>query len=99
VDKIAQGIPALPVPENASQEYVTPTQLGKMSNPRLSGQQVNVRLQYLGLQFKVGGEWIPTEHGKQYAKTLPIQLPSTGVCVYQTYWQRRVYDLLCEVTA
>lgn len=99
VDKIAQGIPALPVPENASQEYVTPTQLGKMSNPRLSGQQVNVRLQYLGLQFKVGGEWIPTEHGKQYAKTLPIQLVSTGACVYQTYWQRRVYDLLCEVTA
>jgi hypothetical protein len=30
VDKIAQGIPALPVPANAQEEYVTPTQLGKM---------------------------------------------------------------------
>jgi prophage antirepressor-like protein len=95
VDKIAQGIPALPVPSNASEEFITPTQIGRMFNPRLSGIEVNIRLQICGLQFRVGGEWIPNERGKQYAKTMPIQLENRR-CVYQTFWMRKVFDIIGE---
>lgn len=98
VDKIAQGIPALPVPESAALEYVTPTQIGRMFSPRMSGIETNLRLQFAGLQYRVGGEWVPSDKGKDYVKTLPVQLEN-GKCVYQLHWQRRVFDMICEVTA
>jgi prophage antirepressor-like protein len=98
VDKIAQGIPALPVPESAALEYVTPTQIGRMFSPRMSGIETNKRLQFAGLQYRVGGEWVPSDKGKDYVKTLPVQLEN-GKCVYQLHWQRRVFDMICEVTA
>lgn len=98
VDKIAQGIPALPVPESAALEYVTPTQIGRMFSPRMSGMETNKRLQFAGLQYRVGGEWVPSDKGKDYVKTLPVQLEN-GKCVYQLHWQRRVFDMICEVTA
>jgi hypothetical protein len=98
IDKVVQGMPALPVPENAQDEYVTPTQLGKMFAVRESGQSVNKMLQRAGLQYRVGGEWIPNDKGKTYAKTIPVQLES-GKCVYQLHWQRKVVDMICEVTA
>jgi hypothetical protein len=97
VDKIAQGIPALPVPESAAFEYVTPTQIGRMFSPRMSGIETNLRLQFAGLQYRVGGEWVPSDKGKDYVKTLPVQLEN-GKCVYQLHWQRRVFDMICEVT-
>ncbi len=95
VDKIAEGIPALPVPESAADEYVTPTQLGKMANPRLSAIEINQRLKLAGFQYHVGGEYIPTDRGKQYAKTIPVQLEN-GHCVYQLYWMRKIFDLVSE---
>jgi len=98
VDKIAQGIPALPVPESAALEYVTPTQIGRMFSPRMSGIETNKRLQFAGLQYRVGGEWVPSDKGKDYVKTLPVQLEN-GKCVYQLHWQRRVFDMICEVVA
>jgi hypothetical protein len=98
VDKISQGIPALPVPESAALEYVTPTQIGRMFSPRMSGIETNLRLQFAGLQYRVGGEWVPSDKGKDYVKTLPVQLEN-GKCVYQLHWQRRVFDMICEVTA
>lgn len=97
VDKIAQGIPALPVPESAALEYVTPTQIGRMFSPRMSGIETNKRLQFAGLQYRVGGEWVPSDKGKDYVKTLPVQLEN-GKCVYQLHWQRRVYDMISEVS-
>jgi len=97
VDKIAQGIPALPVPESAALEYVTPTQIGRMFSPRMSGIETNKRLQFAGLQYRVGGEWVPSDKGKDYVKTLPVQLEN-GKCVYQLHWQRRIFDMICEVT-
>jgi hypothetical protein len=98
VDKVVQGMPALPVPESAALEYVTPTQIGRMFNPRMSGMETNKRLQFAGLQYRVGNEWVPSDKGKDYVKTLPVQLEN-GKCVYQLHWQRRVFDLICEVTA
>jgi prophage antirepressor-like protein len=98
VDKVIQGIPALPVPETAADEFVTPTVLGKMFNPRQSAIWVNKRLQLAGLQFHSGGEWIPNDKGKDFAKAIPVQLEN-GKCVYQLHWQRRVFDMICEVTA
>jgi hypothetical protein len=96
VNKIAQGIPALPVPESAALEYVTPTQIGRMFSPRMSGIETNLRLQFAGLQYRVGGEWVPSDKGKDYVKTLPVQLEN-GKCVYQLHWQRRIFDMICEV--
>lgn len=96
VDKVIRGIPALPVPSNASEEFVTPSQIGKMFRVRESGQSVNKMLQRAGLQFRVGGEYIPNDRGKQYAKTMPIQLEN-GRCVYQLFWMRKVYDFLSEI--
>lgn len=98
VDKVIRGIPALPVPSNASEEFVTPTQIGRMFNPRLSGQEVNLLMKLAGLQYRVGDEYVPSDRGKIYAKTLPVQLDN-GHCVFQLYWQRRVFDMICEVTA
>jgi len=98
VDKVIKGIPALPVPSNASEEFVTPTQIGRMFNPRLSGQEVNRLMKLAGLQYRVGDEYVPSDRGKIYAKTLPVQLDN-GHCVFQLYWQRRVFDFLCEVVA
>jgi prophage antirepressor-like protein len=98
VDKIAQGIPALPVPSNASEEFVTPTQIGRMFNPRLSGQEVNRLMKLAGLQYRVGDEYVPSDRGKIYAKTLPVQLDN-GHCVFQLYWQRKVFNFICEVVA
>jgi hypothetical protein len=98
VNKVIRGIPALPVPESAALEYVTPTQIGRMFSPRMSGIETNLRLQFAGLQYRVGGEWVPSDKGKDYVKTLPVQLEN-GKCVYQLHWQRRVFDMICEVIA
>lgn len=98
VDKVIRGIPALPVPETVQDEYVTPTVLGKMFNPRQSAIWVNKHLQLAGLQFHSGGEWIPNDKGKDFAKAIPVQLEN-GKCVYQLHWMRRVFDFICEVTA
>jgi hypothetical protein len=96
VDKVIKGIPALPVPSNASEEFVTPSQIGRMFNPRLSGQEVNRLMKLAGLQYRVGDEYIPSDRGKIYAKTLPVQLDN-GHCVFQLYWQRKVYNFISEI--
>lgn len=74
-------------------QIVTPTQIGKMFEPALSGKAVNLKLQEAGLQWRVGGEWVSTARGKQYSSSEPIQLPN-GKMAYQLMWQRRVKDLI-----
>jgi hypothetical protein len=95
VDKVIRGIPALPVPETVQDEYVTPSGIGRMFSPRQSAVWVNKHLQLCGLQYHVGSEWVPSEHGKVYARTIPIQLEN-GHCVYQMFWMRKVFDFLSE---
>jgi anti-repressor protein len=76
-----------------SLQLVLPTQLGKMFEPSLSAQKVNAKLRDAGLQWKVSGEWIPTNEGRPYSSSEPVQVES-GKIVYQLKWQRRVKDLL-----
>jgi Rha family phage regulatory protein len=74
-------------------QLVTPTQIGKMFEPALSGKKVNKLLQKAGYQWRVGGEWVATVEGKKYSSSEPIQLPD-GKMTYQLKWQRRVKDLI-----
>lgn len=74
-------------------QLVTPTQIGKMFEPALSGKEVNKLLQKAGLQWRVGGEWVATVEGKKYSSSEPIQLES-GKMVYQLKWQRRVKEII-----
>ena len=74
-------------------QLVTPTQIGKMFEPALSGKKVNKLLQKAGFQWRVGGEWVATVEGKKYSSSEPIQLPD-GKMTYQLKWQRRVKDLI-----
>lgn len=74
-------------------QLITPTQLGKMFEPALSGKAINQKLRSTGLQWKVGGEWVSTVDGKKYSSSEPIQLPN-GEMKYQLKWQRRTKELL-----
>ncbi|WP_446662995.1 Rha family transcriptional regulator [Geobacillus sp. CCR] len=74
-------------------QLVTPTQIGKMFEPALSGKEVNKLLQKAGLQWRVGGEWVATVEGKKYSSSEPIQLEN-GKMVYQLKWQRRVKEII-----
>ena len=74
-------------------QLITPSQLGKMFEPALSGKAINQMLRESGLQWRVGGEWIATVDGKKYSSSEPVQLPN-GNMVYQLKWQRRVKELI-----
>jgi Rha family phage regulatory protein len=80
-------------------QLVTPTQIGKMFEPALSGKKVNILLQKAGYQWRVGGEWVATVEGKKFSSSEPVQLPD-GKMTYQLKWQRRVKDMIqSEVSA
>lgn len=79
--------------EDFELQLVTPTQIGKMFEPALSGKQVNNMLREAGLQWRVGGEWIATSDGKKYSSSEPVQL-ETGRMVYQLKWQRKVKEII-----
>jgi prophage antirepressor-like protein len=81
------------MPDDYELQLVTPTQLGKMFEPQLSAQSVNKRLKSAGLQWRVGGEWVAQEKGRQYSAYEPIQLDN-GKIVPQLKWQRRVRELI-----
>jgi len=74
-------------------QLITPTQLGKMFEPALSGKAINQMLRAAGLQWKVGGEWVSTVDGKKYSSSEPVQLPN-GNMIYQLKWQRRAKELI-----
>lgn len=81
------------ITDDFSMQLITPTQIGKMFEPALSGKAVNQMLQKAGLQWRVGGEWVATVDSKQYSSSEPIQLPN-GKMEYQLKWQRRVKDMI-----
>ncbi len=81
------------ITEDAMLQLVLPSQLGKMFEPSLSGQKINIKLREAGLQWKVGGEWIPTNEGRPYSSSEPVRVDN-GKIVYQLKWQRRVGELL-----
>lgn len=83
----------LKIPESARDEYVIPTQLGKMFHPPVSAQQVNGLLAEKGFQYKAGKEWIASEKGRKYSQAFPVSLNS-GRIKYQLYWKRGVLEQL-----
>lgn len=89
------------ITDDFQMQLVTPTQIGKMFEPSLSGKKVNDLLRKAGLQWRVGGEWVATVDGKKYSSSEPLQLPN-GKMTYQLKWQRRVKETIqaeIEVTA
>lgn len=79
----------LPIPANADEEYAIPTILGKMFDPQKSAQGVNALLKANGLQYKAGGEWVPSEEGRKWSKVFPTVVEN-GKVIYQVMWKRGV---------
>ena len=74
-------------------QLVTPTQIGAMLEPPISGKRVNQLLRERGFQYTVQGQWVPTSSGSYYSSTDYIQLDN-GKMVPQLLWQRRVKEEL-----
>lgn len=79
----------LPIPANADEEYAIPTILGKMFDPQKSAQGVNAILKAAGMQYRAGGEWIPSEEGRKWSKVFPTVVEN-GKVIYQVMWKRGV---------
>jgi len=83
----------IPIPESSEDEMVVPTQIGKMFNPAKSGMEINKLLKQSGFQYRVSGEWIPSEKGKKLCQTYPVQLEN-GKVIYQIHWKRKIKMLI-----
>lgn len=66
---------------------LTPTEMGKQLNPKLSAVAVNKLLESLNYQEKLGSAWVPTEKGKPYAVFLDTgKKHSDGTPITQLKW-------------
>jgi phage regulator Rha-like protein len=76
---------------------LTPTQLGKDFNPNRSAQTVNVILEELGLQTKIGGQWVATEKGSPYCEVIDSgKRHNDGSMIKQIKWYQSVLGLIQE---
>jgi len=64
-----------------------------MFDPPKTAQGVNQALKATGLQYRAGGEWVPTEEGKKWSMVFPTVL-DTGKAIYQMAWKRGVVEVL-----
>ena len=72
---------------------LTPTEIGKQLNPRLSAIATNKRLESLGYQEKLGSAWVPTTAGKPYAVFLDTgKKHSDGTPVTQLKWLSSIIE-------
>lgn len=77
------------------EKIFTPTQLGAMLEPLVSGQKVNKLLENLGLQERVGDVWVVTELGSSYCELLDVgKKHSDGTPIKQVKWYESVLTLL-----
>ena len=66
---------------------LTPTEIGKQLDPKLSAVAVNKLLESLNYQEKLGSAWVPTPKGKPYAVFLDTgKKHSDGTPVTQLKW-------------
>lgn len=66
---------------------LTPTEIGKQLNPKLSAVAVNKLLESLNYQEKLGSAWVPTQKGKPYAIFLDTgKKHSDGTPITQLKW-------------
>lgn len=77
---------------NAVEEKpLTPTNLGKLMAPVLSGIAMNKKLNELGYQVRnESDEWIPTEKGKPFCSLEPFKSPNSEHSGYRVLWFPRV---------
>lgn len=72
---------------------LTPTEIGKQLNPRLSAIGTNKRLESLGYQEKLGSAWVPTTAGKPFAVFLDTgKKHSDGTPVTQLKWLSSIIE-------
>lgn len=73
----------------------SPTELGKMCSPTLSGQKFNLLMEAAGLQTKEYGNWMPTDAADGLFEWLDTnKRHSNGTPVKQLRWFRTVLDRL-----
>ena len=73
------------------EQVFTPTQIGEMLNPKLSGQKVNKLLAELGYQVKEGEFWLMTEKGKSLGELMDTQKRhSDGTPVMHLKWYQSI---------
>jgi|GEM_PF-1098910 len=77
------------------EQVFTPTQIGEMLNPKLSGQKVNKLIAELGYQVKEGEFWLMTEKGKSLGELMDTQKRhSDGTPVKQLKWYQSIVACL-----
>ncbi|MGY5392087.1 ORF6N domain-containing protein [Acinetobacter sp. NigerLNRRAM0016] len=79
------------------EQVFTPTQIGKMLEPKLSGQKVNKVLVDLGCQVKEGDIWLMTEKAQGLGELFDTgKKHNDGVPVKQLKWYQSVVQLVKE---
>lgn len=77
------------------EQVFTPTQIGEMLEPKLSGQKVNKVLVDLGYQVKEGDIWLMTEKAQGLGELFDTgKKHSDGVPVKQLKWYQSVVQLV-----
>jgi len=77
------------------EQILTPTEIGKLLDPSLSGIAINKILQAFGFQEKVGKVWQPTEKGMEFAELLDTgKQHSDGTPVKQVKWKYSILKLI-----
>ena len=77
------------------EQILTPTEIGKILDPSLSGIAINKILQAFGFQEKVGKVWQPTEKGMEFAELLDTgKQHSDGTPVKQVKWKYSILKLI-----
>ncbi|ENX58143.1 MULTISPECIES: ORF6N domain-containing protein [Acinetobacter] len=77
------------------EQVFTPTQIGEMFTPKLSGQKINKVLADLGYQTKEGDVWLLTEKGQAFGELFDTgKKHSDGVPVKQLKWNQSVIQFV-----
>lgn len=80
------------VAENKMQIF-TPTQIGELFEPKLSGKKINELIAQLGYQEKTGSSWCATSKGENLCEVLDTgKKHSNGVPIKQIKWYSSVID-------
>ena len=103
VDIIKASNTAL-IPEKQEQ-LLTPTQLGKLTEPTKSAKEVNQMLEHLGFQRSVRDRknhitWLLTDKGLKYATYQDVgKRHSTGTPIRQIKWDDSILEIINEQVA
>lgn len=68
--------------------WFTPTQLGKMVEPELSGRKMNEALRDAGLQYKDGDDWVQTTLGKPLSYYMLVAVDGGRKMRQHLHWSK-----------